>query len=145
MRFEISFPDQPADEAGVLAQELRLALLRSGADPSKVEIVKDRADTMDLGSIVGIAIDAYHACGPIAGSVIQTALHARQYLEPAVPPLLALECAKCLYHICRPAHAGIVVETPHGTYKLSADEIEIERIEPVLLGSDVAGSDEHGD
>jgi hypothetical protein len=46
MMFEISFADQPAAEAGVLAQELRSALLRSGADPRTVEIIKERADTI---------------------------------------------------------------------------------------------------
>ena len=54
MTFKISFPSQPVAEAGVLAQELQLALLGSGADPSQVEIIKEQADTMDLGSVVQI-------------------------------------------------------------------------------------------
>lgn len=107
---------------------MRLALLRSGADPSKVEIVKERADTMDLGSVVQIVVDAYHTSRPM--------------LEPFATPLTALHCALCFYEICRPARAGILLKTPRGTFKLSAHEVEIERLKQIL---DTADSDEHGD
>lgn len=131
MRFEISFPDQPADEAGVLAQELRLALLRSGADPSKVELIKERADAMDLGSVVSwvhIFVDAYQASRPM--------------LEPFLPALTAVECARLLCEICAPAHSGIRIKTPRGTFKLSASETSVERLKQIF---DTAGSDERGD
>ncbi len=108
MRFEISFPDQPADEAGVLAQELRLALLRSGADPSKVEIVKERADTMDAGSWVEIALTAAES----------------------------FHCALTLYQICAPAHSGIRVKSPRGTLDLSASEVSPERLRQIFNVAD---------
>ncbi len=128
MRFEISFPDQPADEAGVLAQELRLALLRSGADPSKVEIVKERADTMDLGSVVGIAIDAYHAVRPMLDYV---------------PPLLtAATCARTLYNICAPVHSGIRITTPRGTVvEINPGEVSFDHLKQIF---DATESDAHG-
>lgn len=118
MIFEISFPDQPADEAGFLAQDLRLALLRSGADPSKVEIMKKRADTMDLGAVIQIALDAYHAAGPV--------------LEHVMPALTAVHCARVLYEICAPAHSGICVKTPRGTVKLRASEISFEHLKQIF-------------
>jgi hypothetical protein len=127
MKFEISFPDQLAAEAGVLAQELRLALLRGGADPSKIEIKKDRADTMDLGSVVQVALDAYHTSGPM--------------LEHVMPALTAIHCARVLYEICAPAHSGIRVKTPRGTVELSGREVSLERLKELL---EVADSDEHG-
>jgi hypothetical protein len=127
MKFEISFPDRPAAEAGVLAQELRLALLRGGVDPNKVEIIKERSDTMDLGSVVQIALDAYRASGPM--------------LEHVMPALTALHCARCLYEICVPARSGLIIKNRH-TIKLGAGEIEIERLKQIL---DTVDSNEHGD
>jgi hypothetical protein len=128
MTFKISFPDQPAAETGVLAQELRLALLQSGADPSTVEIIKERADTMDLGSVIQIALDAYHASRPI--------------LE-LVPPLLTVAtCARTLYNICARAHSGIRITNPRGTVvELSPGEVSFERLKQIF---DAADSDEHG-
>jgi hypothetical protein len=122
MKFEISFPDRPVDEAGVLAQELRLALLRSGADPERLSIIKERADTMDIGSVVQIVFDAYHTSGPM--------------LEHVMPALTAIHCARVLYEICAPAHSGIRVKTPRGTYELSEREISLERLKEVLVAAE---------
>jgi hypothetical protein len=124
MTFEISFPGQPAAEAGVLAQELRLALLRSGVDPTNVEIVRERPDTMDLGSCVQL----YFAIG--------------KALEPLVPALTALELAKLLCEICVPAHSGIRVKTARNTREVGASEMTPERLKQII---DAASNDEHGD
>lgn len=124
MKFEISFPDQPADEARVLAQELRLALLRGGVDPSKVEIVKERADAMDLGSVVTIV----GAIGPIAGAI-------------AIPIEVA-HLTRILYETCRPARC-VRIKMPDGTdikVRPSHDLL----FESVRKISEAFGSDEHG-
>jgi hypothetical protein len=128
MTFKISFPDQPAAEAGVLAQELRLGLLRSGADPSTVEIIKERVDTMDLGGVVQIALEVYHAARPMLDYV---------------PPLLtAATCARTLYNICAPAHSGIRITTPRGTVvEINPGEVSFDRLKQIF---DATESDAYG-
>lgn len=77
MIFEISFPCEGGDKASLLAQEARLAFLQNGANPNKVEIVKKRADTMDLGATIQLALDVYHAFRSNARKC-----HARSYSSP---------------------------------------------------------------
>jgi hypothetical protein len=81
---------------------------------------------MDLGSVVQIALDAYRTSGPM--------------LEHVLPALTALHCARCLYEICVPARASLIIKNGR-TVKLSAGEIEIERLKQIL---DTVDSDEHG-
>jgi hypothetical protein len=118
MIFEISFPDQPANEASALARELRLALLQSGVDPKNIEIQKKRADTMDLGAAIQVVIEAYHAAGPM--------------LEQIMPALTAVHFAKILYEVCAPAHSGVSVKTACGVIELKAGEISIEHLKQIL-------------
>jgi hypothetical protein len=128
MKFEISFPDQPAAEAGVLAQELRLALLRGGVDPNKVEIIKERSDTMDLGSVVTMDLSSVVTiAGAIAGAV--------------AAPIEVAHLTRILYETCRPAPC-IRFKMPNGT------DIKVRPSHDLLFESvkkiiDAAGSDEH--
>jgi hypothetical protein len=126
MIFEISFPLEGADKASVLAQETRLAFLQNGANPKKVEIVKQRADTMDLGATIQLALDVYHASAPV--------------LENIMPALTVAHCARILYEICAPAHSGIRIKTPSGAeVELTASEISFERLRQVF---EAANNDE---
>jgi hypothetical protein len=125
MKLEISFPDQPMDEAGVLAQELRLALLRGGVDPSKVEIVKERSDTMGLvGDLVTMDLGSFVTMENIAG--VLTAIH----------------LTRLLYEVCRAA-PSVRFKMPDGT------EIKVRPSHDLLFESckkivEAVGSDEHG-
>jgi|GEM_PF-2118121 hypothetical protein len=125
MTYKISFPGKSAAEAGVLAQELRLALLRAGADPGKVEIVKERTDTMDLGSVVELAFGAL----PVAS------------LEGFHNILTAAECALILYEICQKARSGILIRTPREEFKLGEEELSTGPLESIFSK---ANGDEHG-
>jgi hypothetical protein len=118
MIFEISFPCE-GDKASLLAQEARSAFLEEGANPNTVEIVKKRADTMDLGATIQLALDVYHASAPI--------------IENIVPALTVVHCARILWEICAPAHSGIHIKTPSGIdVELSASEISFERLRQVF-------------
>jgi hypothetical protein len=57
-------------------------------------------------------------------------------LEHVVPALTAIHCARVLYEICAPAHSGIRVKTPRGTYELSEREISLERLKEVLVAAE---------
>ncbi|HXX84812.1 MAG TPA: hypothetical protein VEN29_12615 [Casimicrobiaceae bacterium] len=123
MKVEISFPGPRADQAGVLSQELRLALLRSGADPGQIQIVKERADTMDVGSILQIVMNA--------------ASQAQTVLEHYVAPAFTLShCAACLYDICNPANSGIRIKTSRGVFEFSANEVDIKQLKRILEAAD---------
>jgi hypothetical protein len=75
---ELSFPDLPAAQAGILAQKLRLAILRAGADEEDVRLAKENPEAMDAGSIV-------------------------QYINSALEIAVL---AKLIYELCQPSGAA---------------------------------------
>jgi hypothetical protein len=54
---EFSFPDDDLATAGQHAQELRSALIAAGVSSENAQLKKASPDTMDLGSIVSVAIE----------------------------------------------------------------------------------------
>src|ERR1700680_1285704 len=105
---EISFPVQSAGDAGELAKELRSSLLQHGISDDDIQIVKGRADTMDLGSLV-----------QIAEPVIALALNSALFI-------------KIIREVCLPARAGIRIKTDDGIFELKAAEIDSEKLHEIL-------------
>jgi hypothetical protein len=52
---EIGFPDESASEASVLAQELAQSLRLEGVVDADLNLIKERPETMDLGTALVIA------------------------------------------------------------------------------------------
>ena len=115
----ISFPDQTSAEAGILAQELRSALIREGAPERDVAIVKDDPTTMDAGSVVQVAISALGLGG--------------EFLHGITPIFAFVHCATIIYEICAPKRTGLTIILPSGEkYPLRGEEVEIERLKSIL-------------
>ena len=118
----LSFPNQTAAEAGILAQELRSAMVREGAPERAVAIVKDDPTTMDAGSVVQVAMSALGLGGTI--------------LEGVTPLFALVHCATIIYEICTPKRAGITLTLPSGEkYSLRPEEIDVERLKTIFLSA----------
>jgi hypothetical protein len=109
---EISFPSKTPDEAALMIKSLRTSLVRHGVADADIRIAKERADTMDLGTLLQIDVATY--------------------LHVAHLGLMGVACAKALWEICAPAHAPVRIKTAKGVVELSASEIESGRLQEVL-------------
>jgi hypothetical protein len=101
---EIAFPDQPANEAGILAQELAQALRTEGAPDSALTLLKERPETMDLGTGLAIA-------------------------EMAVGAAVMI---KHLFDLWHRAHCTLRITTPRGRFVLRASEIDVGKLNQIL-------------
>ena len=111
--FEISFPGTSTADAGSLAKKLRLSLVQGGVSDRDIRIVKERPDTMELGSTLEIVFIAAHT----------------------------LAFAKAIWEICAPAKSGVRIKLPDGKkVDLKAHEIDLDRLKTILTSVSTAGA-----
>ena len=118
---QLSFETTDSADAGLLARELDLALKREGLPGSVTSIIRSNPDSMDLGTVLGIDVNAaLHALGSIG--------------------YIAL-FGKCIYEIIGKHHITIRIKTQHGSVDIpeDADMEKIERILASLQGDETKG------
>jgi hypothetical protein len=115
---EISFPDQSAAQSAELVQELRQALLRHGAKPEGIELGRSDPQAMSTADFLKIALDTWQSMGPVFHHVSIG--------------LMAVDVAERACEVCFPARAGIRIKTTGKEFRLSAEEINVTKLEKIL-------------
>ncbi len=112
---EISFPGKALDESTQLTRELRDKLRGEGVPDGALSIVRERTDTMDLGSVLHLVL---------------------QYAEHVTTPAsLMIELATITYNIyelCFREHCGLKVKVGNQALEFGPGEIEVEKLRVVL-------------
>lgn len=125
---EISFPDQSAAQSAELVQELRQALLREGAKPEGMALGRSDPQAMSHADYLQIVLATWQSVEP----VIQNVLHNFSI------GLMAAHVAELACEVCIPARAGIRIKIEGKEFRLSAEEINVTKLEKILsaLASD---------
>ena len=95
MMLDLSFPDKPLSEAGILAQKLRAGIAKVGVPLENIQVKRQDAEAMDAGTYLHIALIVFE--------------------------LLAL--AKAIYEVLFPARAGVRIRGPKGVVEIKASEL----------------------
>lgn len=101
---DIAFPDRSPDEASILAQELAQALRAEGTPDSAMTLVRERPETMDLGTVLQIA-------------------------EIAVQATIIV---KNLFDLWHRARCTLRITTPRGRFILPPSEIDVGKLNEIL-------------
>jgi len=104
---EIGFPDEPASEASILAQELAQTLRLEGVADAALSLVKERPEAMDLGTALVIAELAVGS-----GVIIQH-----------------------LFELWYRTRCTLRITTPRGQFVLRASEVDLGKLREVLEGA----------
>jgi hypothetical protein len=105
---DLSFRGVSSADAGYLAQELELALLRAGAPGDGLSLKRASSENMDLGTVLGVSVDAVlHAIG------------AAGYIACFV---------KCIHEVVTKHNVTIRIVTPEGAVEISASQADAETI-----------------
>ena len=111
-RVELSFIGVSSADAGYLAQELELSLLKAGVPSNALALKRASSEAMDFGTILGVSVDAIlHAIG------------AAGYIA----------CfAKCVHDVVSKHGVTVRFSTPDGSVEISGPEASREAIQRVL-------------
>jgi hypothetical protein len=112
---EISFPGKELGDSTQLARELRDKLRGDGVPDAALSIMRERTDTMDLGTVLHLAL---------------------QYVEHVTTPAtLMVEMATITYNVyelCFREHCGLKVKVGGHILEFGPGEIELEKLRTVL-------------
>jgi hypothetical protein len=109
---ELSFAGITSVKAGRLAEELELALLKAGAPPQALSLIRSSPQNMDFGTILGIDV---HAVAQVLGSI--------GYIACFV---------KCIHEVVSKHHVTIVITTEKGSVEIPASEVKADIIEKAI-------------
>lgn len=112
---ELSFVCDNNADASSLAQELELALRKSGVPAKALSLKQASSENMDIGSILSIDFAA-----------------ATELLSP-VGSFASL--AKCIFEVAVKYHTGVVVQKEEGRIKIPASQISFKRIQTAVAKS----------
>ena len=121
---EVSFVGENSADASYLAHALESALIEEGVPASALALKQASSENMDLGSILGVSVEA---------------------IAQAIGAIGYVACfGKCIFEVAKRHDATVVIVTREGTVKIPASLIDIKRIERALAKPGKAKSKSKG-